>query len=472
MSRVFSIFVGIVVLLFYCFPSYSQKVPDWVTTPIFKKGKDVYFVGMGKDKNIVSARNNAIEDIKTKFIESILVDVVAQTKSETFITSQGSEIDVAQNIKREIQIQGKARIYVPAPEEEASFQDKDGNYIVYLLVKYPETKILEERQRIEQMYKDMIRSVDKFIEEGDKFTMEGKLVNAIASYTLAAKNSLAVEERKMLYPEIIKKMDDIISRLSIEVLEGDGKKVKVGDSGEIKFVIFYNLEGKKVPVRDANLIFRVSSGAAEINSSSTSDENGIVTCKVSRVIKFENRKLSIYAYPALDFSALSLINMESKRDASRLFAKSKTVRAEVNWFMDVSKSKNAVVIAVSPNSSGRYLYDQDLSSSLSSYVMKKGYKVVKPTSTSISSDDPAHVRKFLPKDSILVFVKVSSPEQREIEWGGEKETRVEVETSIEIYDEDGYLLNSGKYKFSSSNIKAMKSNLPKNIGGKIEELNF
>ncbi|MFN4245259.1 MAG: hypothetical protein ACK4F9_03815 [Brevinematia bacterium] len=472
MFRYFHVFIVVFFIVFFSFlHSYGQKMPEWVTTPTFKKGKDVYFVGMGKDKDIILARNKAIDDIKTKFVESILVDVVAQTKSETLITSQGSEIDVAQNIRKEIQVQGRARIYVPTPEDEVSFQDKDGTYTVYMLVKYPESKILEERQRIEQIYKDMIRSVDKFVEEGDKFVKEGKLVNAIASYTLAAKNSLAVEERKMFYPEIIKKMDDIISRLSIEVIEGNNKKVKVGDSGEIKFRVYYNYEGQKIPVKDANLIFRVSSGAAEITTSGTSDDQGVVVCNVSRVLKFENRKLSISAFPSLDFSALSLISPETKRDASKLFVRSKNIRAEANWTMDVSKSRNAVIIVVSSKGS-KYLYDQALSSSLSSYVTKKGYNISKPISTSIASDDFSQIKRYLPKDSILVLVKVSEPEQKEIEWGGEKETRVEIETSIEIYDADGYLINSGNYKFSSSSLSTMRSNLPKNIGGKIEELDF
>lgn len=450
----------------------QKKMPDWVTTPTFKKGKDIYFVGMGKGKDIVSARNEAIEDIKTKVIESILVDVVSETKGETLITSQqGGEVDVTQNIRKDITTAGKARIYVPTPEDEASFQDTSGNYVVYLLVKFPESKILEERQRIEQMYKDMIRSVDKFIEEGDKFVKEGKLVNAIASYTLAAKNSVGVEERKMFYPEIIKKMDDILSRLSIEVVEGNGKKVGVGESGSIKFRVYYNFEGSKIPIKDANVIFRVTSGGAEINNSGTSDEEGIVVCDVSRVSRFDNKKLSIKAFLNLDFSALASINSDTRKDSAKLIGKSRLVQAEANWFMSSSKAKNAVIIALS-DKGGNYVYDSKLASSLSSYVMKKGYKIAKPTLTSISSDDFEEIKKLLPKDSILVLVKVSEPEQKVVDFGSEKINRVETEISVEVYDEEGNLINSDSKKFSSSSISAMNSNLPKNIGEKIEELEF
>ncbi|MCX8028905.1 MAG: hypothetical protein N2712_02805 [Brevinematales bacterium] len=474
MFRNFLIFLCIFSLLFFS-SSYlkaQKKMPDWISIPTFKKGKDFYFVGMGISKDIVSARNLAIEDIKSKVVQSILVDVTAETKGETVISSQSGEIDVTQNIRNEVTVKGKARIFVPAPDEEVSYQDKDGSYVVYLLVKFPESKILEERQRIEQMYKDMIRSVDKFIEEGDMFVREGKLLNAIASYTLAAKNSVNVEERKMFYPEIIKKIDDIISRLSIEVVEGSNKKVGVGDKGEIKFRVFYNSEGKKVPIRDANVIFRVSSGGAEVSTSATSDENGFVTCNVFRVLRFDNKKLSIKAFLNLDFTSLASISRETKQDAAKLITKGRLVQSEANWYMSETKAKNAVIISLKDKDNSGYLYDSTLSSSLSSYVMKKGYKVSKPTSTSINSDDVQKIRKFVAKDAVIVLVKVSEPKQKVIDFGNEKINRVEYEISVEVYDEEGNLINSLSKNLSSSSLSAMNSNLPTNIGEVIEEMEF
>lgn len=449
----------------------QQNMPEWITKPTFKKGKDIYYVGMGSDKDIVSARNKAIDDVKTKVIESILVDVVSETRGETLITSQGREVDVTENIRRDIQVKGKARIYVPSPDDEVSFKNSSGDYIVYILVKFPEAKILEERQRIEQMYKDIIRSVDKFIEEGDRFVREGKLVNAIGSFTLAAKNSLAVEERKMFYPEIIKKIDDILSRLSIEVVGGNNKKVGVGDSGVIKFRVTYNIEGQKIPIRDANLIFRVSSGGAELDISGTTDENGIAICRVSRVTRFDNRKLSVKSFLNIDFSSLSAVGQEARKDAAKLIGKSRLVQAEATWYMSEAKAKNAVIIALKAKGDG-YFYDGSLASSLSSYVMKKGYKISKPTSTSINSDDIDRIRKFIPKDCIVVLVKLSEMRQKFIDFGGEKISRVESEVSVEVYDEEGNLVNSLSKNLSSSSISAMNANLPNNIGEMIEDLEF
>lgn len=471
MFRNFALYSTVLLLVLSSQVFSQQNMPEWVTKPTFKKGKDIYYVGMGSDKDIVSARNKAVDDVKTKVIESILVDVVSETRGETLITSQGGEVDVTENIRKDIQVKGKARIFVPSPEDEASFKNSAGDYVVYILVKFPEAKILEERQRIEQMYKDMIRSVDKFIEEGDRFVREGKLVNAIGSFTLAAKNSLSVEERKMFYPEIIKKIDDILSRLSIEVVEGNNRKVGVGDGGVIRFRVTYNLEGQKIPIRDANLIFRVSSGGAEIESSGTTDENGTSVCKVSRVARFDNRKLSIRAFLNVDFSSLSAVSQEAKRDAAKLIGKSRLIQAEATWYMSEAKSRNAVVVSLKAKGDG-YSYDGGLASSLSSYVMKKGYKISKPSSSSITTDDIDRIRRLVPKDCIVVLVKVSEPRQKVIDFGGEKISRVESEVSVEVYDEEGNLINSQSKALSSSSVSAMNSNLPNNIGEMIEEVEF
>lgn len=465
------IFVFLTEVIVFCNLTFAQsKVPDWITTPVFKKGSDIYFVGFGKDKDKVVARNMAIEDIKSKVIENILVEVSAQTKRDMSIVvdSAGGE-EVINKLSSEISVKGKARIFVPAPEDEASYQDKDGSYVVYLLVKYPKQKIDEERNRIEQMYKDMVRSVDKFIEEGDNYVREGKLVNAIASYTIAAKNAIGVEERQMIYPEIIKKMDDLVSRISIEVVEGNNKNVVIGQSGIVKFRVYYNYEGNKVPVRDANLMFRVVSGGAEINNSSTSDTNGIAVCEIAKVLRFDNKKVTVRAFLNLDFSGLMSINSDTKRDASKLIGKARLVYAECNWYMNTSKSQSAVVIAVSDKGNG-FSYDSSLSSSLGNVVMKKGYKILKYSGAG-ASDDVDKYLKFS-KGSVLIFVKVNKPETKVIEFGGDKETRIEVSGIIEVYDGDGNLVNSEEFKFSNTSENAMKSNLPSNIAKRLEEITF
>ncbi|MGC8766158.1 MAG: hypothetical protein ACP5QP_00445 [Brevinematia bacterium] len=447
----------------------QNKIPDWVSTPVFKKGNDIYFVGFGKDKDKIVARNLAIEDIKSRVIESILVEVASETKRDMsiIVDSAGGE-EVINKLSSEISVKGKARIFVPTPEDEASYQDKDGNYVVYLLVKYPQKKIDEERARIEQMYKDMVKSVDKFIEEGDNYVKEGKLVNAIASYTIAAKNSIGVEERQMFYPEIIKKMDDLISRISIEVVEGNNKNVVVGQNGVIKFGVYYNYEGNKVPVKDANLIFRVVSGGAEINNSATSGTDGVAVCEVSKVSRFDNKKLTVRAFLNLDFSGLMNINKDTKRDASRLIGKARLVYAEASWYMNVSKSKSAVVVVVSYKGND-FAYDPSLSSSLGNVVIKKGYKVSRYEGGN-AGDDIEKYLKFT-KGNLLVFVKINKPESKVVEFGDVKQSRIEVNGTIEIYD-DGNLINSEDFKFSNTTESAMKSNLPSNLAKKLEDMTF
>ncbi|MEN2997807.1 MAG: hypothetical protein ABDH28_02040 [Brevinematia bacterium] len=449
----------------------QKKLPEWISTPVFKKGGYIYFVGMGMNKDIVKAREEAMDNIKISLLETILAEITSEAKKEFLYISDDKSSEVMEKIEQDIVVKSKARIYIPVPEEEVSTQGKDGNYTVYLLVKYPESKILEERQRLEQIYKDTIMSVDKFIEEGDRFVSEGKLVNAIVSYAFAARNSLNVEERKMLYPEIIKKIEDILSRISIEIVEGNGKKVGVGESGSIKFRVFYNFEGNKVPVRDANISFKVVSGGAEINPSATSDKDGFVSCDVSRVVKFEDKKLCIRAFLNLDFSPLSTISQESKRDASKLSIKARLVKSEATWFMSASKAKNAVIIVLNEKHNS-YTHNSKLSSALASYVMRKGYKISKVSFTSVSSDSYDEVKKFLPKDSVLVLVKVSEPQEKEIDFHSEKIRRVEVNVDVEIYDEEGNIINSFSHKLSSSSLSMMNSNLPKNIGEKLEEIEF
>jgi|GEM_PF-2443880 len=451
---------------------YAQSVPDWVSTPTFKKGSNVYYVGMGIDKDKVVARNKAIEDIKSKVVESILVEITSEAKKEMLITSDESNVEVVNKLSSEVSTKGKARIFVPTPESEYSFQDKSGNYIVYLLTKYPESKINEERARIEQIYKDMIRSVDKFIEEGDNYAKEGKLINAVISYTIAAKNSLDVEERKMNYPEIIKKIDDILSRVSVEVVGGNNKNVTVGDAGEVKFGVFYNTEGNKIPVKDVNLIFRVVEGGADISTSGTTGEDGMAICSVNKVLRFENKKLTIRAFPNIDFSGLASINQDTRRDASKLIGKTRLIFAEASWYMSMAKSQKAAIIAL-VEKDGKYYYDKKLSSSLSSYVIKKGYKTSSvQMSKEVSGDTYDDFSKFV-KNSNLVLVKVSEPIEKNVDFGGdEKVVRVISSVTVEIYDESGNLLNSESFNITSSSKDNFESNLSKNIGKKIEEINF
>lgn len=450
----------------------QNKPPEWISTPTFKKGKDVYFVGMGINKDMVKAREEAMDDVKTKIVEMIFAEVAVEARKEFLYVSGDKSSEVVERVEEDMVVKSKARIYVPVPEDQFSYQDKNGNYVVYVLVRFPEPKILEERQRIEQMYRDMLRSVDKFIEEGDAFVREGKLINAIASYVLAAKNSLEVEEKKMLYPEIVKKIDDILSRITIEVVDGDNRKVGVGEGGEIKFGVYYNIEGVKVPVRDVNLMFRVSSGGAEINSSATSDSNGIAVCLVSRVVRFDNRRMSVRAFLNLDFSPLSAISQEAKRDASRLVTKSRLIRGEASWFMSTSKAKNATIVVLSSKQGGGYTYNAKMSSSLASYVMKKGYRVSKPRSTSILSDEFEKIKRHIPDDSVLILVKVSEPQERTIDFGSEKVNRVETEVSIEVYDQGGNIINSDSKRLISSSVTSMEANLLKNIGERLEEMEF
>ncbi len=450
---------------------FAQSLPDWVSKPVFKKGNDIYYVGMGVDKDKVVARNKAIEDIKSKVVESILVEITSDVKREMLITSEEGNVEVVNKLTSEVGTKGKARIFVPAPENEYSFQDKSGNYVVYLLVKYPENKIKEERERIEQIYKDIIRSVDKFLEEGDNYASEGKLINAVISYTIAAKNAINVEERKMKYPEIIKRIEDILSRTSIDVVEGNNKTVNVGDSGEIKFGVFYNSEGKKIPVKDVNLIFRVVEGGAEINNSGTTDENGIAICNVNRAIRFENKKISIKAFLNIDFSSLATINQSTRRDASKLISKSRLIQAEATWYLNTTKANKATIIAFIEKN-GNYSYNSTLSSSLLKYILKKGYKASKVQIPKKISDPSYEDISNYAKGLTVVLVKISEPNEKEIDFGNEKIKRVTSSITIEVYDNNGNLLNSENFEVKASSKEKLVSNLDRNIGQKIEEMTF
>lgn len=471
MKKFFQIFCFSVFIISLSSLTFAQNLPDWVSKPVFKKGNDIYYVGMGIDKDKVVARNKAIEDIKSRVVESILVEITSDVKREMLITSDQENTEVVNKLTSEVSTKGKARIFVPTPESEYSFQDKSGNYVVYLLVKYPEDKIKEERARIEQIYKDMIRSVDKFLEEGENYAKEGKLINAVISYTIAARNAINVEERKMNYPEIIKRMEDILSRISIEVLEGNNKTVSIVSSGEIKFGVFYNSEGKKIPVRDVNLIFRVVEGGAEINTFGTTDENGIAICNVNRVVRFENKKLSIKAFLNIDFSSLATINQDTRRDASKLIGKSRLIQAEATWYMNVAKANKATIIAF-VEKNGNYSYDSTLSSSLLNYILKKGYKASNvQLSKKISSPSYERISSSV-KGLTVVLVKVSEPNEKEIDFGNEKVKRVTSLITIEVYDEDGNLINSENFEAKASSRENLLSNLPRNIGQKIEEMTF
>jgi len=289
---------------------------------------------------------------------------------------------------------------------------------------------------------------------------------------LLQKNSLDVEERKMNYPEIIKKIDDILSRVSVEVVGGNNKNVAVGDAGEVKFGVFYNTEGNKIPVKDVNLIFRVVEGGANISTSGTTGEDGIAICSVNKVLKFENKKLTIRAFPNIDFSGLASINQDTRRDASKLIGKTRLIFAEASWYMSMAKSQKAAIIALLEKD-GKYYYDKKLSSSLSSYVIKKGYKTSSvQMSKEVSGDTYDDFSKFV-KNSNLVLVKVSEPIEKNVDFGGdEKVVRVISSVTVEIYDESGNLLNSESFNITSSSKDNFESNLSKNIGKKIEEINF
>ncbi len=460
----------VVVLLVFKIPSYAQNMPEWVTKPTFKKGTDYYFVGMGRDVEIAKAREKAMDDVKTKIIESIFVEIVSEAQKTTEISQSKEGIQVVEGFKSDITTKGKARVFVPVPEEEASFQ-KDGIYTVYVLIKYPAKKLEEERKRIEDMFKEMVKSVDKFLEQGDSFAKEGKIVNAVVAYSLAAKNALAVEERQMKYPEIIKTIENLLSRLSIQVLEGEKKQVVVGGNGTIKFQVFYNLEGQKIPVKDANVKFRVVNGKADISLKGTTDEYGVVVCEVNSISRFENKKLTIRATLDLDFSDLAAINQDTRRDASRLIGKANMVFSEVNWYMSATKSSKAVILAFREDE--RFIFDSKLSSSLATALSKKGYIPSKVSGIgNLSSVSFDSVKRSVPKDNLIVLVTYSFQGEQEVEFQGEKIKRSKIGGSIEVYDPDGNLINSTDFSFVSSSKEKALQNLSDNISKKLVELEF
>ncbi len=235
----------------------NKEKPNWIYN-VPQDESYYYFVG---SSNIVDTINEgegqAISQVEQKLATVIGARVSTSVEqSETYKTGDGnSEYEATLNSLIKIE---SSSIVKNLEEKDRFIENKNGQYVVYLLYQISRKDVKKEQQRIEKLYKEQIDAIFVPEKKGNESIAKKDYFAAVKYFLQSAKNASQsdYENKNIVIERNIDKLITLLSRFNGELVFPDGKVYKGEDlSSPIKYRLTYNYNNNKYPVFNAPVTF-------------------------------------------------------------------------------------------------------------------------------------------------------------------------------------------------------------------------
>jgi hypothetical protein len=368
-------------------PQVNKKQPSWIT--IEKKDKDnYYFTGYTED-------SDALENVKTKALQNakgkIANNIFEETSVEKIFTTSGGlsdNADLQKNYQENIKSQSAVNLMGVETEDTYYETENDSGiqiFKVWVLAKISKSNLEKERNRIISEIQRKLALVDNNLKQADAFLADGKALDAVNSYVSAAISSTKVKERIDEFPIYINKAGKVLASIVID--SGDNPKVvDTGRGSNFTFTVTYASDKGNIPVSGAAVSFVVRNNNGEYTKTAVTGDNGTAVCSI-RNLKEVRADNALYAKVGSDFQEILDLGNDYKKYYSTLkdYADKTSTFSEFRTVSSENRNIQTTVIAM-VNDNGKLKQLPNLASEAQSYLLNKGYKVVR-FSDSIPLDD-------------------------------------------------------------------------------------
>jgi len=283
MRRISIIFLGI--LLFFnlshakikLIEKSKRKKPEWITVPPEKKGY-YFFIGVAQNQpSLTEGINKAVEEALRQVLT--VIGIVVGSKTEIQKQMKGDKY-IARMLDEYKEV-GRAKVKGHRIKEiyTEEYLDTDTGkrfYDVYLLLRYSQSEIKKERERIQREQRENRSKAAGILKEAKNFEKNGKILKAYIKY---ADVLSLLQDQPSIY-EYNTALLSIKRILNSIILKGISKKRK------IIIEVISRIGEKLYPVEDVKLIAKIEKGTGTITSSSITDVSGKADFTISK-IKFE-----------------------------------------------------------------------------------------------------------------------------------------------------------------------------------------
>ncbi len=396
--------IFILVLLFSCgstasavkqdpSPQVSSGQPSWVGTS--KKDKD-YFYAVGYVEDTAG-----LDDVKAKAFQNakgqIANNIFEETSVEKVFTASGGLSD-NEELKKGYQekVRSESAVNLSGVEIEDVYSEKTEDsgltvYKVWVLAKISYKNLEKERNRVITELQRKLALVDNNIKAAQGFTNGGRIIDAVNAYITAAVSSTKVKERTDEFPIYVSKAEKLLEGIIIEA-QDNPSSIDTVKGGVFGFKVTYASPSGKIPLSGAKINFVIKNNDGEYEKSGVSATNGVVECRIKKLkeVKSDNR---LYAVFSFDFPDILDLGKEYQKYYSSLKDSEEKISVYTEFKTISRENRNipTTVIAMIAGENGLKNIP-GLSAEAQSYLIDRGYKVVK-FSGSLPLEDIAEVKQ-------------------------------------------------------------------------------
>lgn len=280
---------------------FDDSAPSWVNTP---SRHDGYYWGVGfsdGNVNLLSAKEEAVEDGKSKLAEIVESRITSSIESFYSSTNNNNSTSDYQGLISDVKVESRARLKNIIIDKTHYVEKSEGGYRYYALVKVPEKVLQIEMNRLEIEFMEKISSVDKNIEEGKNLLKKGLVGLALEKFIQAGINSTKVPDREDNFNNIVQLIQNTLAKIEFEKINDRQNGTRnSGLQNPVRVRLIYRDNGKTIPVRQTKLRFylRNNAGSSYDRSVITNDQG----YAESRITKFKKSGDKVKLYVRLDLT--------------------------------------------------------------------------------------------------------------------------------------------------------------------------
>lgn len=210
----------------------KEAPPDWVLSPPQGDDRYEYFVGYAVDPSSrVKAEDAATQALISEIMRFMGVRITAETTGEAQASLEEFSVALGRTVKEE----GSARVSGFKVVDRYWYEDENG-ITVYILARYERDALLEEKARLEALFKEAEEAISGPERRGERLLMEGRYAEAAVAFLDAARAaaSSSLENREVRFQRNLDKAVRALQPLEIEVLR-DNLTTYVGEAFPAEF---------------------------------------------------------------------------------------------------------------------------------------------------------------------------------------------------------------------------------------------
>jgi len=350
----------------------AGKKPVWITKPP-QDEKTLYFVGARSGApSLGEGVESAVRDAMNQVMMTIGFTIAVKSEITNRVESNEEISSVVDQFRTTGQAQLKGqRVKEVYYEKYSTVRDaqKVEYYDVYVLLKYSDKEIKDERRRREEQQAENRRLAGTYMKEGAQLLGQGSVMDAYQKYADSLR-VLSSQPGDELYNQSLISLKKIIENITVkEAPPAQGRK-------ELTFKLSYATEGKEFPLKRVNAAVLMVMGKGETDKTVTTGLDGIGAAKIQKMA-FEGgiAKVKIDIEPdqfLLPIKETYLADAELKNIKDMLGLKNITIVLKSTQY-----GTSQVCVIVWDRAGGR---NKEMESMITEHLTKSGITVVVPKS--------------------------------------------------------------------------------------------